>query len=133
MLHLDETDDFDQGSRLKELLALCLGEARNIERLGDSCAKANLSPPDLGAAKDFAKGRFLSKSLSKDEREVAGVLYYQVLAEGWKRNRRLLSELSENEFLHGCEWVLALPWLDLETRALFDDVVKMMDSGESGE
>ena len=133
MLRMDDSEDLDQGSRLKELLGLCLGKRGEAEDLTDSFGLSNLSPSGLGEVKAFAKGRFLSSSLSEEEREVAGVLYYQALAVGWKRNRQLVSGLSEDEFLRGCEWVLALPWLDLETRVLFGDVVGSMDQGDLSE
>jgi hypothetical protein len=53
--------------------------------------------------------------------KIAGVLYYaSILAARMRCQGQRISQLSDGELTTGVQWVLDQPWLDQQTRALFE-------------
>ncbi len=82
----------------------------------------------LRLTKDFAKSHLghLDATLP---REVATVLYYASILVARMRCAEFLTRLNEEALLKGVRWVLDQPWLDPETRALFQEGERRMRGG----
>jgi hypothetical protein len=70
--------------------------------------------------KDFAKATRQDPAAALPK-EIAAVLYFAAIVLARRLCARRITHLSEDEVRAGVEWVLAQPWVDQETRVLFDE------------
>jgi hypothetical protein len=83
----------------------------------------HLAPPPielLRLVKDYAKHQIDSPEALLP-REIASVLYYASVLLAHLRCQEPLSKLNESALLRGVQWALYQPWLDTETRRLFQE------------
>ena len=73
----------------------------------------------LVLANDFAKA-CRTGPRSALPKEVAAVIYFAAIAVARHKCGTLITQLSPEELRAGVEWVLAQPWVDRATRALFE-------------
>jgi hypothetical protein len=74
----------------------------------------------LELAKEFGKTLRRDASCGVPP-QVAAVIYYASIVVARLRLRQHISDLDEEALRRGIEWVLAQPWVDERTRALFED------------
>jgi hypothetical protein len=66
-------------------------------------------------------------------KEIAAVLYFAAIVVALRRCGARITRLSDGELRAGVEWVLAQPWIDPATRALFAEVFSAPDSRTAAE
>lgn len=60
-------------------------------------------------------------------REIATVLYFASIVAALLRHELRISSLTANELQSGVNWSIRQPWLDTETRALFEEARTSID------
>jgi hypothetical protein len=121
---------FERGAALKvRTLSESLG--LTLKSFGDLLTHPNPPLELLTVTKDFAKACRLSPR-SPVPSEVASVLYFACIAAGLVRCRSRMTRLSDVTLSEGFRWVLARRWLDVPTRDLTAEALKMLGERQGG-
>ena len=104
-----------------------LAEAQGLtlKSFGDLLAHPHPPVELLKITKDFAKACRLSPH-SPVPHEIASVLYFASIAAALVRCRRRITGLTNDALEDGFHWILARPWLDVPTRALIEESLKLI-------
>jgi hypothetical protein len=87
------------------------------------------SPPLalLTLLRDFAKSCRADGSLPD---EIATLLYYASLALARSKHRQRITDLDDPSLRKGLDWSLRRPWLDPQTRSIFESALSSLDPVE---
>jgi hypothetical protein len=124
-----EFDLTDAGTAsIEDVTRLSQSPERSIRTFGDLLHHP--APPIqlLTFVKDFAKASRQDPKAALPK-EITAVLYFASIVVAQQRCGRRISKLEEPELRAGVQWVLEQPWVDADTRSLFE--APPGDDGES--